>query len=60
MRNNEIINWINYYRNSLADGELIDIKKKDYKEGEFYNSIEELSTHNLIKLYSKLSISGIF
>ena len=46
-----INNWIKYYRNSLADGELLDIKTKDCEDGKFFNSYADLNQKNLKDLY---------
>lgn len=51
MKNNQIHKWIKYYRNSLADGELLDVKTKDCEDGKFYNSFHDLNPQNLSELY---------
>lgn len=48
-------NWIKYYRNSFADGELLDIKNKDSEVGNFFNSYDDLDQRNLIDLYNNLN-----
>jgi len=51
MKNNQTQKWIKYYRNSLADGELLDIRTKDCEKGKFYKSLSDLNTQNLSELY---------
>lgn len=53
MNLNKLYNWINYYRNSLADGEMLDIRTKDCEEGNFFNTFEDLNPDNLQSVYEK-------
>ena len=54
MTDSTLISFLKYYRNSLADGERLDVSKKDYENGFFFNSINELEKKKLIKTYEEL------
>jgi len=51
MRYNQTKKWIKYYRNCLADGELLDIKTSEGENGKFFDSKSALNRKNLSDLY---------
>ncbi|QNL50269.1 hypothetical protein H8S90_01150 [Olivibacter sp. SDN3] len=54
MNNTLVSNWIKYYRNSLADGELSDISPDTCKkQGHFLDSKSALSAENLKSFYAR-------
>lgn len=59
MSQTEEYKWINYYRNSLADGEMLDIRTKDCDEGKFYDSFDDLNSSSLVDLYNEYNKSRI-
>lgn len=48
--------WVKYYRNSLADAELLDIKSGEGDQGVFLDSVNEIEDHP--SLYQDLSQSA--
>lgn len=48
-------NWLKYYRNSLADGEMLNIKASEADNGTFFTSVSSLDSTSLVDLYKKYS-----
>lgn len=47
--------WLNYYAASLIDGDMFDIQYKDWEDGVFFNSLEELkNTNELSRIFRDL------
>ncbi|MDY0200698.1 MAG: hypothetical protein WC951_12460 [Bacteroidales bacterium] len=53
MKKTTQLNWVRYYRNSLADGEMYDIRTKDCKNGYYFDSFSDLTSRKLKEIYNK-------